>query len=281
MPGSQPRNGGSRMQEALIFLVFTRSSIMDPTGNTILITGGGSGIGRGLAETFHAAGNQVLIAGLRRQALDAVTAANPGMRSLTLDVEDPVDIQSFAARIMGDFPKLNVLINNAGIMRREDLAQQKINSPDTEAIIATNLLGPIRMTAALLPLLRQQQRPAIINVSSGLAFVPLAFTPTYCATKAAIHSFTVSLRYQLKETGVEVIELIPPYVGTELMEGGSSNPRAMPLDKFIQETMEILKIRPTPSEICVKNVEVLRYAAENGNFDDVFRGMNDAFSTRN
>src|SRR5580693_6237195 len=181
---------------------------MKLTGNTILITGGGSGIGRALAEALHALGNKVIISGRRKEALDATTAANPGMAALTLDIADPGGIRSFATRIASDFPALNVLINNAGIMRMEKLLTQPADLADAEAMVITNLLGPIRMTAALLPLLQKQPYSAIMNVSSGLAFVPLSPTPTYCATKAAIHSWTQTLRYQLRNTNTEVIELI-------------------------------------------------------------------------
>jgi uncharacterized oxidoreductase len=248
---------------------------MKTTGNTILITGGGSGIGRGLAEAFHALGNHVVIAGRRRQALDATTAANPGMTSLTLDIEDPANIRSFAADVAARYPALNVLINNAGIMRVEKLQAQQEDLADAESIVATNLLGPIRLTAALLPLLGRQPWSAIMNVSSGLAFVPMARTPTYCATKAAIHSYTQSLRYQLRGSATEVLELIPPYVATHLLDG-ASNPRAMPLEKFIAEVMEILKTQPAAVEICVENVMGLRSAAESGRYDAVFQGLNAA-----
>jgi len=246
---------------------------MKTTGNTILITGGGSGIGRGLAEAFHRLGNRVIIAGRRKRILDETTAANPGMDSLVFDIGARANIRPFAAEIAARYPALNVLINNAGIMRRENLQAQPADLADAEAMIATNLLGPIRLTAALLPLLAGQPDSAIINVSSGLAFVPLAMTPTYCATKAAIHSYTQSLRYQLRETKTEVLELIPPYVATDLMDG-ANDPRAMPLDAFIEETMDILKTHPTVTEICVENVKRLRMAAENGRYDAVFQGMN-------
>ena len=247
---------------------------MRTTGNTILITGGGSGIGRGLAEAFHALGNKVIIAGRRKRVLDEVTAANPGIASLTLHIESATRIRTFAAQVVKDYPALNVLINNAGIMRPENLKARARDLTDSEAIVATNLLGPIRLTAALLPRLQKQARPVIMNVSSGLAFVPLAMTPTYCATKAAIHSYTQSLRQQLAETSTEVIELIPPYVGTELMAGGTSNARAMPLDKFIAEVMAILKAQPSVKEVCVENVKPLRFAAENGRYDAIFQGLN-------
>jgi uncharacterized oxidoreductase len=250
---------------------------MKTTGNTILITGGGSGIGRGLAEKFQALGNQVIIAGRRKQALDTTTAANPGMKSATLDIGNAANIRVFAAQLAKDYPTLNVLINNAGIMRPEILKKQQDDLADAEAIVATNLLGPIRLTAALLPLLQKQPHSTIMTVSSGLAFVPLALTPTYCATKAAIHSYTQSIRYQLNATNTEVLELVPPYVQTDLM-GGASDPRAMPLDKYIAEVMEILKNQPASGEICVETVKRLRFASENGSFDAVFNGLNDAMA---
>jgi uncharacterized oxidoreductase len=246
---------------------------MNLTGNTILITGGGSGIGRGLAEALHALGNQIVIAGRRRQALDETTAANPGMKSLQLDIEDPSAIRAFAAMAAAEFPSLNVLVNNAGIMRAEKLLAQQDDLADAEAIVSTNLLGPIRLTAALLPQLKKQEHAAIVNVTSGLAFLPLAVTPTYCATKAGLHSYTESLRYQLRGTAIEVLELIPPYVATHLMSG-ASDPRAMPLNKFIAEVMEILKAQPTPAEICVENAQGLRTAAAAGKYDAIFNGMN-------
>jgi len=246
---------------------------MNLTGNIILITGGGTGIGRGLAEALHAIGNQVIIAGRRKSALDETTAANPGMQSIALDVEDPAAIRSFAAQVVANHPALNVLINNAGIMRPEDMKADLVDLTNSEAIIAINLLGPLRLTAALLPHLRRQPSATIINVSSGLAFVPLHVTPTYCATKAAMHSWSQSLRYQLKSTSVEVLELAPPYVATDLM-GGASDPRAMPLAAYIAEVMEILKTQPTPKEILVENVKSLRFAEQNGNYDAVFEGLN-------
>lgn len=250
---------------------------MKITGNTILITGGASGIGRGLAERFHGLGNHVVIAGRRKHALDETVAANRGMTSLTLDIADPANIHDFAAEVGALYPLLNVLINNAGIMRAEKLRSQPTDLAEAEAMVATNLLGPMRLTAELLPLLQMQPHSTIMNVSSGLAFVPMAPTPTYCATKAAIHSYTQSLRYQLQASNIEVLELIPPYVATDLM-GGASDPRAMPLKKFIGEVMELLERQPTPAEICVENVKRLRFAAESGNYDSVFHGLNEAMN---
>ena len=238
---------------------------MQTTDNTILLTGGGSGIGRALAEAFHRLGNQVIIAGRGHKSLDETTAANPGMKSLALDMADPSGFESFAANLTNNYPSLNVLINNAGIMQPEDLLNKPRDLSVPERTIETNLLGPLRLTSALLPHLQKQARATIINVSSGLAFVPLAMTPTYCATKAAIHSYTQSLRYQLRSTNIEVIELIPPYVQTTLMgEGQAEDPKAMPLSDFIEEVMSILQSQPQAKEICVKRVHPLRFAAEGG-----------------
>jgi uncharacterized oxidoreductase len=252
---------------------------MKMTDNTILITGGGSGIGRGLAESFHRLGNQVIIAGRGKKTLDETTAANPGMKSVTLDVADPKSIQSFAAQVTKDYPSLNVLINMAGMMKPENLLEEPFDLSTAEKTITTNLLGPIRLTAALLPSLRKQPRATIMNVSSGLAFVPLAMTPTYCATKAAIHSYTQSLRYQLKSTKVEVVELIPPYVQTTLMgDQMAEDPKAMPLKEFIDEVMSILQSQPDAKEICVKRVDPLRFAAEGGQekYESFFQQFNDS-----
>ena len=245
------------------------------TGNTILITGGGSGIGRGLAEAFHALGNRVVIAGRRRHALEETVAANPGMAPVVLDVSDPEAIRNLAEHVAGHHPGLNVLINNAGIMRLENLRAQQEDLADAESIVATNLLGPMRLTAALLPQLLKQPYACIMNVSSGLAFVPMAPTPTYCATKAALHSYTQSLRYQLRGTPVEVLELIPPYVATDLLDS-ADDPRAMPLKAFTQEVMQILQTQPAATEICVENVKRLRFAAERDQYDSVFEGLNQA-----
>jgi uncharacterized oxidoreductase len=250
---------------------------MQISGNTILITGGGTGIGRGLAEAFHAEGNQVIIAGRRKESLQAVVLANPGMKAAVLDIGNVESILSFAEQIKKDYPALNVVIQNAGIMKPEPLQQGMV--ADAEAIITTNLLGPIRLTAALLPLLLKQPRAVIMTVSSGLAFVPLAMTPTYCATKAAIHSYTQSLRYQLRDTSLQVLELIPPYVQTELTgPRQASDPNAMPLQDYIAESMTILKSSPDATEICVERVKPLRFAEASGGYDAFCKKFNDTMS---
>jgi uncharacterized oxidoreductase len=247
---------------------------MQLNGNTILITGGGSGIGRALAEAFQTLGNQVIIAGRRREVLNETTAANPGMKSAVLDIENADAIRTFAKQLAKDYPSLNTVIHNAGIMRPEDLKRGDL--ADAEATVTTNLLGPIRLTAALLPQLLAQPRATIMTVSSGLAFMPMAPTPTYSATKAAIHSYTQSLRYQLRDTSVQVLELIPPYVQTELMgEHQAQDPNAMPLNEFITEVMSLLKNSPDASEILVERVKPLRFAEKDGGFDAFFKNFND------
>jgi len=264
---------------ATFHLARPKTTLMKITDNTILITGGGSGIGRGLAEAFHSLGNKVIIAGRRKDLLDQTTAGNPGMISVVLDVEKPEAIQTFALQVVRDHPTLNVLINNAGIMRPEDLKTLEKSLTDSEATITTNLLGPIRLTAAFLPHLRKQSYAAIMNVTSGLGFLPLAMAPTYCATKAALHSYTQSLRYQLRDTALQVLELIPPYVQTEL--GGArqkNDPNAMPLGEFIAETMDILKSSPQATEICVERVKQLRFAESSGHYQKIFTQFNDAIT---
>ena len=247
---------------------------MKMTGNTILITGGGSGIGRALAESFRKLGNEVIIAGRRQNALDEVIQANPGIRGLTFDVTDAGSIRDFAQQVTGEFPNLNVVINNAGMMRPEDVKDHPGDLDTAEATITTNLLGPIRLTGALLPHLQKQADATVMMVTSGLAFVPMALTPTYNATKAAIHSYSLALRHQLRATSTRVIELIPPYVQTELLGAHQlTDPRAMPLADFIREVMALLTNDPNATEIVVERCKPLRFAAENGKFAEVFAAL--------
>lgn len=242
---------------------------MRMTGNDILVTGGGSGIGRGIAERLHRLGNHVTVAGRREAALREIAQANPGMHHLVLDQTDPADIARFVAEIAALRPQLNVLINNAGIQRPEDLVTGDVNAAEVQ--IATNLLGPIRLTAALLPQLVSRPRATIVNVTSGLAFVPNAAMPTYCATKAALHSYTQSLRYQLRNKAIDVIEIIPPQVRTALRE--VDDPRAMPIDDYITETMALLTAGGE-DEITVGRVTPLRHAERDHTYDDLFAAIN-------
>lgn len=246
---------------------------MKTTGNTILITGGGSGIGRALAEAFQALGNEVIIAGRRESVLKQVAGANPGLHYAVLDTSDAADTQRVAEQLIVDYPGLNVVIHCAGIMRSESL---RAGTTELDATVATNLVGPIRLDGLLLPHFLDQPHAAIVTVSSGLAFVPLALTPSYCATKAAVHSYSQSLRYQLKDTAVKVHELAPPYVQTELMgERQANDPHAMPLTEFIDEVIGIFQNSPDAEEILVERVKPLRFAEVNGGYTGFFKHFND------
>ena len=243
--------------------------------STILITGGGSGIGRRLAEEFLKRRNTVIIAGRQQGRLEAVCAANPGMHFCPLDIQDADGVVRFAKEIVIRFPALDTLINNAGTMAIEDLCADDADVAVAEQIVVTNLLGPIRLTSALLPHLRSQPRAVITNVTSGLAFVPFVLAPTYSATKAAMHSYTLSLRHQLRDTNISVTELIPPYVQTTLLgEQQAVDPAAMPLDVFIEETMRNYDREPTAPENRVEMVNYLRYAERDGHFDQAFEAVN-------
>lgn len=246
---------------------------MKTSGNTILITGGGSGIGEALAHRFHDAGNIVIIAGRRQEALDAAAAGRANMHTMTLDVESAEGVEDFARRVLAAYPALNVLINNAGVMRFEALDEHR-DLHDAEVTITTNLLGPIRLINALTDHLTKQADAAIINVSSGLAFVPMVDTPTYNATKAAIHSYTVAMREALLGM-VEVIELVPPAVQTGLTPGQENRPGYQPLDEFIDEVMALFGQVPTPPEILVERVKFLRNAEAEGRFDATVAKLND------
>ena len=238
---------------------------MKPMGNTILITGGGSGIGAALAHRLHDQGNRVIVTGRRPEALAATIAGRANMTALPLDVADPAAIPAFAAEVTARHPDLNVVINNAGIMRTERL-DRRHDLSDAEATIVTNLLGSIRLTDALIDHLQTRPEAALVNVSSGLAFVPLVTSPTYSATKAAIHSYTQSLRVALAGK-VEVIELAPPAVQTGLTPGQETRPGYQPLDAFIDEVMALFTRQPTPPEILVQRVHFQRFAEAEGRFD--------------
>ncbi|MCX5335712.1 MULTISPECIES: SDR family oxidoreductase [unclassified Streptomyces] len=242
---------------------------MKMTGNTVLITGGTSGIGLGLAVRLHETGNKVIVAGRRENLLDRITAEHPGIEALVLDVTDPASVDRAAETVAASHPELNVVVNNAGIMLRESV----LNPADlriAEDHITVNLLGSIRVTYAFLPLLRGKSGAAVVNVTSALAFVPMPITPTYNATKAAMHSFSESLRVQLAgaDAGVQVIEVVPPGVRTTLL-GQQDDESSMPLDEFLDETLGLLRDNPDAKELVVERARFVRDAEANGKYDDV------------
>lgn len=245
---------------------------MQLTGNTILITGGGSGIGRELALRLNALDNTVIVTGRRLQSLQDTIAGRPKMYALELDVDNPTDISRFAEQVVAQYPQINVLLNNAGIMRYENLDKAR-DLNDAEAQITTNLLGTIRLTNALIDHLKGLPNAAVVTVSSGLAFVPRADAAVYSATKAAIHAYTVCLRKQLAGQ-VKVIELVPPGIQTELTPGQSNRDGYMPLNAFMDEVMALLSEHPIPDEIVVKRAGILRFAEREGKFDQVFEVLN-------
>ncbi len=230
---------------------------MKLTGNTIFITGGGSGIGRALAEALHKLGNKVIISGRRAGHLQKTLEANPGMESVELDITNPQSIAEVSTKLIERHPKLNVLINNAGIMQIDD-ASGMIDDELTTSTITTNLLGPIRLTSALIDHLKKQDTSYVMLVSSVLGFTPMAMTAVYSATKAAVHSYSMSLRFKLRHTSVRVLEVIPPWVRTDLLNS-TEEPRAMPLDQFLQGTMDALAT--DADEILVPRAKFLREQA--------------------
>lgn len=246
---------------------------MKMSKNTILITGGGSGIGRGLAEMFHSKGNKVIIAGRNKARLDEVAKTNEGMETIELDVTNSRSIDALVAQVNEKYSDLNILILNAGMMKAEKVGDNDIRI--AKSIIATNLIGQIELNSKLLSILKDNSDAAIITVSSGLAFIPSASFPSYCATKAATHSYTQSLRTQLKSRGIQVIELIPPYVQTELIsQEQAHDPNAMPLADFIKEVTNLLENNPEIDEIQVERVKYFSDAESTGAYKKRYKELN-------
>ena len=247
---------------------------MDITGNTIFIPGATCGIGLALALRLQARGNTVIVGGRREDRLVAIAAAHPELHTIRIDTADPASIDEAAAAVLAAHPTLNVLVTMAGIMRAEDWTAPAGFLSTAEETVTTNILGPIRLIAAFIEHLQAQPSATIMTVSSGLAFAPLKVTPTYNASKAAIHMLSESLRLQLAGTTVAVQELEPPAVRTDLMPGHAENEAALPLDAFIDEVMTLIETQPDATEIQVERVKFLRYGEARGDYDEVVAVLN-------
>jgi uncharacterized oxidoreductase len=246
---------------------------MNISGNTIFLPGGTSGIGLALALRLQAAGNTVVIGGRRTELLSQLRAAH-GFDTVRIDTADAASIRAASAEVIAAHPDLNVLIAMAGIMRVEDWHRADGFLADAEEIVTTNLLGPIRLIAAFVEHLQSRPDATIVTVSSGLAHTPLRVTPSYNATKAAIHMLSESLRLQLADTSVSVLELVPPAVATELLPGQSASPFAMPLDDFVNETVALITAQPDAHEILVENVKLLRFGEVRGDYEQTVARVN-------
>ncbi|MFJ1766814.1 SDR family oxidoreductase [Amycolatopsis sp. NPDC088138] len=247
---------------------------MDITGNTIFIPGATSGIGLALAVALKDRGNTVVVGGRRTELLEQVAAEHPGIGTVRIDTTDAASIQAAAKDVLARYPELNVLVTMAGVMRAEDWHQPGTFLESAENVVTTNVLGPIRLIAAFVEHLRTRPDATIVTVSSGLAFTPLKVTPSYNASKAAIHMLSESLRLQLADTSVRVVELVPPSVQTDLMPGQAENDQAMPLDEFVAEVLGIVETQPEVKEIQVERVKFLRYGEARGDYDQVVATLN-------
>lgn len=249
---------------------------MKISGNTIFIPGSTSGIGLALAAALADKGNTVILGGRRAELLDRIAAQRPEFGTVVVDTSDPADVRRAAGEVIATYPELDVVIAMAGIMKIEDWHHPDGFLASAESVITTNVLGPIRLIAAFIEHLQSRPSATVMTVSSGLAFTPLKATPSYNASKAAIHMLTESIRMQLADTGVQVVELQPPSVATDLVPGQRESSFAMPLDDFIAEVMQILESQPDAQEIQVERVKFLRYAETRGDYDDVVAALNAA-----
>jgi short-subunit dehydrogenase involved in D-alanine esterification of teichoic acids len=247
---------------------------MNISGNTIFIPGSTSGIGLALALELRARGNTVIIGGRRTELLERIAAEHPGIGTVRIDTTDAASIASAAKQVLAEYPDLNVLVTMAGVMYAEDWSSPSSFLASAETTVTTNVLGPIRLIAAFVDHLRARPDATIMTVSSGLAFAPLGITPSYNASKAAIHMLSESLRLQFARTSVRIVELEPPAVRTALMPGHEDNEHAMPLDEFVTEVMDLVEAQPDAEEIQVERVKFLRYGEARGDYDQVVKTLN-------
>jgi uncharacterized oxidoreductase len=247
---------------------------MNITGNTIFIPGSTSGIGLALALRLREQGNTVIVGGRRTELLGQITAEHPDINTVQIDTADAASVRSAADQVLARHPDLNVVIAMAGIMKVEDWHHPDTFLESAESIITTNVLGPIRLIAAFIEHLQKQPDATIITVSSGLAFAPLKVTPSYNASKAAIHMLTESVRLQLADTTVKLKELEPPAVKTDLLPGQRESDWAVPLDEFVDDVIRLLETDPDANEIQVERVKFLRYAEARGDYDTVVATLN-------
>jgi short-subunit dehydrogenase involved in D-alanine esterification of teichoic acids len=249
---------------------------MNITGNTVFIPGATSGIGLALALALQDRGNTVIVGGRRTELLERIASEHPGIDTVRIDTSDPDSIRRAAAEVLAAHPDLNVLVAMAGIMRVEDWHTPAGFLDSAEAVVTTNVLGPIRLIGAFVEHLQSRPDATIVTVSSGLAFTPLKATPSYNASKAAIHMLSESIRLQLADTSVKIVELVPPSVRTALLPGQEESEFAMPLDEFVGEVVQLLESQPDAKEIQVERVKFLRYGEARGDYDQVVQVLNAA-----
>ena len=247
---------------------------MDISGNTVFIPGSTSGIGLALALELQSRGNTVIVGGRRADLLERIAAEHPGIGTVRIDTADPASITAAAQDVLSRYPDLNVLVPMAGIMQIEDWHRPEGFLASAESVLTTNVLGPIRLIAAFVEHLQTRPDATILTVSSGLAFAPLRITPSYNASKAAIHMLSESLRLQLADTSVKVVELVPPSVRTTLLPGQQNSEFAMPLEDFVAEAVGLIESTPGATEIQVENVKFLRYGEARGDYDKVVATLN-------
>ncbi|MGN5237279.1 MULTISPECIES: SDR family NAD(P)-dependent oxidoreductase [unclassified Rhodococcus (in: high G+C Gram-positive bacteria)] len=247
---------------------------MDITNSTVFIPGATSGIGLALAVALHEQGSTVVVGGRRTELLARIATEHPGIDTVRIDTTDPESIAAAAKEVLGRHPDLDTLVAMAGVMRVEDWHRSDGFLDTAEETITTNVLGPVRLIGAFIEHLQTRPRATIMTVSSGLAFTPLAATPSYDASKAAIHMLSEALRLQLADTDVSVIELVPPSVATDLMPGHREDAFAMPLDEYVSEAVELLRTRPDAHEVLVERVKFLRHGEARGDYDETVRILN-------